>query len=67
MFLPLFRSDFATESKRKKNPKMIFSRKEEDQGAFGPSQVGSREPTSPHSTTRGEAVVGRLVASLAAP
>ena len=36
-------------------------------GAFGPSQVGSREPTRPYSTTRGEAAVGRLVASLAAP
>ena len=67
MFLTLFRSDFGTESKRKKNPEMIFSRTEEDQGAFGPSQVGSREPTSPHSATRGEAAVGRLVASLAAP
>ena len=40
---------------------------EEVQGAFRPSQVGSREPTSPHSATRGEAAVGRLVASLAAP
>ena len=53
VFLTLFRSDFGTESKRKKNPEMIFSRTEEDQGAFGPSQVGSRAPTSPHSATRG--------------
>ena len=67
MFLTIFRSDFGTESKRKKNPEMIFSRTKEDHGDFGPSQVGSREPTSPHSATRGEAAVGRLVASLAAP
>ena len=67
VFLTLFRPDFGMESKRKKNPEMIFSRTEEVQGAFGPSQVGSREPTSPHSATRGEAAVGRLVASLAAP
>ena len=67
MFLTLFRSDFGTESKRKKKPEMIFSRTEEDQGASGPSQVGSREPTSPHSATRGEAAVAELVASLAAP
>ena len=67
VFLTLFRSDFGTESKRNKIPEMIFSRTEEDQGALGPSQVGSREPTSPHSPTRGEAAVGRLVASLAAP
>ena len=53
VFLTLFRSDFGTESKRKKNLEMIFSRTEEDQGAFGPSQVGSREPTSPHSSTTG--------------
>ena len=66
-FLTLFRSDFGTESKRNKNPEMIFSQTEEVQGAFGPRQVGSREPTSPHSATMGEAAVGRLVASLAAP
>ena len=53
VFLTLFRSDFGMESKRKKNPEMIFSRTEEDQGAFRPSQLGSREPTSPHSATRG--------------
>ena len=53
VFLALFRSDFGTESKRNKIPEMIFSRTEEDQGAFGPRQVGSREPTSPHSATRG--------------
>ena len=53
VFLTLFRSDFRTESKRKKNPEMIFSRTEEDQGAFGPSHVGSKEPTSRHSATRG--------------
>ena len=67
LFLTLFISDFGTESKRKKNPKMIFSRTEEDQGASVPSQVGSREPTSSHSATRGEAAVLGLVASLAAP
>ena len=39
----------------------------EDQGAFGPSQVGPREPTSSHHATRGEAAVGKLVATLAAP
>ena len=66
VFLTLSRSDFGTESKRNKNPEMIFSRTEEDQGASGPSQVGSREPTSSHSATRGEAAVGRIVASLAA-
>ena len=32
---------------------MIFSRTKKDQGAFGPSQVGSREPISLHSATRG--------------
>ena len=53
VFLTLFRSDFAMESKWKKNPEMIFSRTEEDQGACGPSQEGSRDPTSPHSATRG--------------
>ena len=53
VFLTLFRSDFGTESKRNKIPEMIFSRTEEDQGACGPSQEGSREPTSPHSATRG--------------
>ena len=53
VFLTLLRSHFGTESKRKKNPEMIFSRTEEDEGDFGPSQVGSREPTSPHSATRG--------------
>ena len=53
VFLALFRFDFGTESKRTKNPEMIFSRTEEDQGASGPSQVGSREPTSSHSATRG--------------
>ena len=53
VFLALFRSDFGTESKRNKIPKMIFSRTEEDQGGCGPSQEGSREPTSPHSATRG--------------
>ena len=67
VFLTLFRSDFGTESKRNKNPEMIFSRMEEDQGACGPSQVGSRELTSSHSATRGEAAVSGLVASLAAP
>ena len=67
VFLALFRSDFGMESKRNKIPEMIFSRTEEDQGASGPSQVGSREPTSSHSATRGEAVVAGLVASLAAP
>ena len=66
MFLTLFRYDFGTESKRNKNPEMIFSRTKEDQGAFGPSQVGPREPTSLHHATRGEAAVGKLVASLAA-
>ena len=34
-------------------PQNDFSWMEEDQGAFGPRQVGSREPTSPHSPTRG--------------
>ena len=53
MFLTPFRGDFETESKRKKNPEMIFSRTEEVQGAFGPSQVSSKEPTSPHTATRG--------------
>ena len=53
VFLALFRSDFGTESKRNKIPEMIFSQTEEDQGACGPSQEGSREPTSPHSATRG--------------
>ena len=53
VFLTLFRSDFGTESKRNKIPEMIFSRTKENHGAFGPSQVGSREPTSPHSATRG--------------
>ena len=67
VFLTLFRSDFGTESKQNKNPEMIFSRTEEDQGASGPSQVCSREPTSSHSATRGEAAVSGLVASLAAP
>ena len=57
VFLDLFRSDFGTESKQNKIPEMIFSRTEEDQGASGPSQVGSREPTSSHSATRGEAAV----------
>ena len=65
VFLTLFRSDFGTEYKRKKNPEMIFSRTEEDQGACVPSQEGSREPTSPHCATRGDAAVGNLVASLA--
>ena len=46
-----------------KSPKWFFFRTEEVQGAFGPSQVGSRDPTSPHSVTRGEAAVGMLVAS----
>ena len=67
MFLALFRSDFGMESKRNKNPEMIFSRTKEDQGASRASQVGSREPTSSHSATRGEAAVSGLVASLAAP
>ena len=67
MFLTLFRSDFGMESKRNKNPEMIFSRMKEDQGAFGPSQMGPREPTSSHHATRGEAAVGKLVATLAAP
>ena len=67
VFLTLFRSDFETESKRNKNPEMIFSRTKEDQGAFGPSQVGPREPKSLHHATRGEAAVGKLVASLASP
>ena len=66
MFLTLFRSDFGTESKQKKNLEMIFCRTEEVQGAFGPSQVGPREPTSLHHATRGDAAVGKLVASLAA-
>ena len=66
VFLTLFRSDFGTESKRNKIPEMIFSRTKEDEGAFGPGQVGPREPTRAHSATRGEAVVGKLVASLAA-
>ena len=48
-----FQIDFGTESKRNKNPEMIFSRTKEDQGAFGPSQVGPREPTSLHHATRG--------------
>ena len=39
----------------------------EDQGAFGPSQVGPREPTISHHATRGEAAMGKLVATLAAP
>ena len=67
VFLALFRSNFGTESKRNKFPEMIFSRMEEDQEACGPSQEGCREPTSPHSVTRGESAVGRLVASLAPP
>ena len=67
VFLALFRSDFGTKSKRNKIPEMIFSRTEEDQGACGPSQEGYREPTSPHSATRGELAVGRLVASQAPP
>ena len=67
VFLALFRSDFGTESKQNKIPEMIFSQTEEDQGACGPSQEGSREPTSPHSATRGEAAVAGLVASLSAP
>ena len=66
VFLTLFRSDFGTESKQKKNPEMIFSRTEEVHGAFGPRQVGPREPTSSHPATTGEAAVGKLVASLAA-
>ena len=53
VFLALFRSDFGTESKRNKIPEMIFSRMKEDQGACGPSQEGYKEPTSPHSATRG--------------
>ena len=53
VFLTLFRSDFGTESKRNKIPEMIFSRTKEDQGAFAPSQVGPREPTSFHHATRG--------------
>ena len=60
VFLTLFRSDFGTESKRNKNPEMIFSGTEEVQGVFGPSQVGSREPTSPHSATRGRRRWARL-------
>ena len=66
MFLTLFRSDFGTESKQNKNPEMIFSRTEEDERAFGPSQEGYREPQNPIPPP-GEAAVGRLVASLAAP
>ena len=33
VFLTLFRSDFGTEAKRNKIPKMIFSRMEEDREA----------------------------------
>ena len=58
VFLALFRSDFGTESKWNKIPEMIFSRTEEDQGACGPSQEGYREPTSPHSATRGRRWAG---------
>ena len=53
VFLTLFRSDFGRESKRKKNPEIIFSGTKEDQGAFGPSQVGPTEPSSSHHATRG--------------
>ncbi|KAE8793377.1 hypothetical protein D1007_31961 [Hordeum vulgare] len=66
VFLTLFRSDFGTKSKRNKIPERIFFRTEEDQGVCGPSQEGYREPTSPHSATRG-AAGDRLVASLAPP
>ena len=65
VFLALLRSDFGTESKRNKIPEINFSRREEDQGAWGPSQEGYRGPTSPLSATRGAA--SRLVATLAPP
>lgn len=67
VFLNLFRPDFGMESKRNKNIEMIFSGTKEDQGASGPSQVGSKEPTSSHSATTGEAAVSGLVASPVAP
>ena len=66
VFLTLFTFDFGTESKRNKNHEMIFSRTEEDQEACGPSQEGSREPTSPHSATNPLVAVGKLVGCLKA-
>ena len=67
VFLALFRSDFGTESKRNKNPEMIFSRTEELQGAFGPSQVGSREPTSPEALPEGTLELEGFIIIIIAP
>ena len=67
VFLTLFRSDFGTESKRNKIPKMIFSRTEEDQETWGPSKWAHSEPTSPISAASSEAATTGLVGSLWAP
>ena len=67
VFLTLFRSDFGTESKRKKNPEMIFSQTEEDKGGLWAKPGGLQGAHKPPLRHQGEAAVGRLVASLAAP
>ena len=67
VFLALFGSDFGTESKRNKIPKMIFSRTEEDREAWGPSKWAHREPTSPVAAAGGEAAATKLVAPWRSP
>ena len=47
MFLTPLRGDFETESKRKKNPEMIFSRTEEVHGALGQARWAPGSPQAP--------------------
>ena len=63
VFLTLFRSDFGTESKRNKIPRINVSRTEEDRGTWGPRQ----EAHKPWRRGQGGPAVTRPVASLELP
>ena len=47
VFLTLFRSDFGTESKRKKNPEMIFPERKKSRETFGQVRWAPGSPQGP--------------------